>query len=354
VLVVMHSTDGEAKRFISRKSYDEDRQTIFIQSADGKTDANLSVARLDRLKLLLNKQEVLPELKEYTLQGRYAVSDVTMAPVVRAKANGAGVVAQEVTELDLVDYPRLLDSADVRQWLLGAVVLELAIILLIVTNAAASTVTREKEDGTLDLLLSTPITSRYYIWGKLRGLVAFVVPLIAVPVISVLLFVFHDFGRWAFYGDANFDWIAVPEAVIIMPGTLIIVSAFAAILGMQMSLRCRTTVRAVMSSVGIMAGACAALGWCGATIISSQRDLSDAALGIGAFSPFTLLTLLIDPYRYGGRAFDETLDPGNGPFARGVVGVLAVIAMGIYAIGVWQMYKSMVKNFDMTIRRQSR
>ena len=55
------------------------------------------------------------------------------------------------------------------------------------TNAAASTVTREKEDGTLDLLLTTPITSHYYIWGKLRGLVSFVLPLIAVPVVSALL-----------------------------------------------------------------------------------------------------------------------------------------------------------------------
>jgi ABC-type Na+ efflux pump permease subunit len=59
------------------------------------------------------------------------------------------------------------------------------VILLIVTNAAASTVTREKEDGSLDLLLTTPITSRYYIWGKLRGLVSYVLPLVAVPVSSV-------------------------------------------------------------------------------------------------------------------------------------------------------------------------
>jgi ABC-type transport system involved in multi-copper enzyme maturation permease subunit len=52
-----------------------------------------------------------------------------------------------------------------------------------------STVTREKEDGSLDLLLTTPITSRYYIWGKLRGLVSFVLPLVAVPVVSILFFV---------------------------------------------------------------------------------------------------------------------------------------------------------------------
>ena len=36
--------------------------------------------------------------------------------------------------------------------------------------------------GTLDLLLTTPITPNKYIWGKVRGLVSFLVLLVAVPV----------------------------------------------------------------------------------------------------------------------------------------------------------------------------
>ena len=88
--------------------------------------------------------------------------------------NAAGVPVRWAA-IHAYEIPRLTSSSgQVRQFLLGASVVELAVILLIVTNAAASTVTREKEDGTLDLLLSTPITSRYYIWGKLRGLVSFV------------------------------------------------------------------------------------------------------------------------------------------------------------------------------------
>ncbi len=249
------------------------------------------------------------------------------------------------------EISRATEPDEARKFLLGLATIEFAVILLIVTNAAASTVTREKEDGTLDLLLSSPITSRYYIWGKLRGLVSFVLPLVAVPVVSALLFVVYDFvrrlGNWS---DPDFKWIVFPEAVLILPGMLIIVAAFAAILGMQMSLRCRTTVMAVMSSVGIVVGVCAAMGFCGYKTLDSAS--SSVPVAIGAFSPFTLMQLLIDPYESAGRTFNGDADDivAN----RVVIAVAAIAAIGAYSALVWSMYQSMVKNFDMTIRRQSR
>jgi ABC-type transport system involved in multi-copper enzyme maturation permease subunit len=347
-LVIMHSTTGVAKLYIDRGALNDDRQTLYIQSDDHKYDSDELLARAEILKVKLNGNDAGPEI----LRDKYAVSNVIRGPRPGVRAPRTGIPQQQINEIDLVDYPRLLVANDARQWLLGAVMLEFAVILLVVTNAAASTVTREKEDGTLDLLLSSPITSRYYIWGKLRGLVAFVVPFIAVPVASVLIFVVHDMARWLFYGDHNFDWVCQPEALLIMPGTLIIVCAVAAILGMQMSLRCRTTVRAVMSSVGIIAGTCAALGWCGAKLIDQHSFDDSLNVAISSFSPFTLLALLIDPVGFGGHAFDPAF--GNAGFARVLVMVIAIIAMAAYSLGVWQMYKSMVKNFDMTIRKQSR
>jgi ABC-type transport system involved in multi-copper enzyme maturation permease subunit len=281
------------------------------------------------------------------LHNRYSVSvdffkNANKVPVAWARINA-------------YEIPRNLSAAQVRQFLLGATVLELAVILLIVTNAAASTVTREKEDGTLDLLLTTPITSRYYIWGKLRGLVSFVLPLIAVPVISVLIFVIYDLGRqFSNWGDPTFQWIVFPEAVLIMPAMLIIVAAFAAILGMQMSLRCRTTVMAVMLSVGIVVGICGALGFCGYSILQSSGG-NGFGVVVGAFSPFTLLSMLIDPYTYASRAFGlDGTDEGGTATMRIVAMVFSFIAVGAYTAIVWTMYKSMVKNFDMTIRKQSR
>jgi hypothetical protein len=139
-----------------------------------------------------------------------------------------------------------------------------------------------------------------------------------------------------------------------MPSMLIIVCAFAAILGMQMSLRCRTTVRAVMSSVGIIVGACALAGWCGNELLNSRATVPEIGVGAAAFSPFTMLTLLIDPYDFADRAFNPLIPDADPSGARVTALIMCIAAIATYALLVWSMYKSMVKNFDMTIRKQAR
>ena len=59
-------------------------------------------------------------------------------------------------------------AAGARDWLVPLVWIELAVILLVVTNTAATTLTREKESLTIELLLATPLTSRYIIAGMLQ------------------------------------------------------------------------------------------------------------------------------------------------------------------------------------------
>src|SRR2546423_4292490 len=93
------------------------------------------------------------------------------------------------------------------------------------------------------------------------------------------------------------------------------VCAFAAILGMQMSLRCRKTVVAVMSSVGIVAGVCGGLWVCG--INAAGSSIGAPGLIVGCFSPFTLMAVLGDP---------TEVSPGNFPSGRSGRGkVLGVI-----------------------------
>ncbi|MEO6437391.1 MAG: ABC transporter permease [Tepidisphaeraceae bacterium] len=331
-LVFLFSTERISGQYINATSYDPSRSMLIV--LDGEKATTYRVA--PTIKVTVNKQDA--EVK--ALSGRYMV-----------KNTGLGQ-RSELISIDLVEITRCLSAADTRSFLLGALIVEFAVILLIVTNAAASTVTREKEDGSLDLLLTTPITSRYYIWGKLRGLVSYVLPLVAVPVASALVFILFDIARYLRSPDISFQWIVFPEAILILPGLLIIVAAFASILGMQLSLRCRTSVRAVMSSVGIVMGVCGGMAWCGYTALQGTRNAGEPSLVVGSFSPFTLLSILIDPVRYGGTLFDPV--QGAPTTARVIVLIFSWVATGLYALLVWTLYKSMVKNFDMTIRRQSR
>jgi hypothetical protein len=331
VLVFLFSRETLTGEYIIPGSYDSLHRMLSISNGDSAKTYPVA----SNVAIMINKQEATVE----ALNGRYQVA-----------AKGLDPRNNAIMSIDLAEIPRRLGAAQTRSFLLGAVIVEFAVILLIVTNAAASTVTREKEDGSLDMLLTTPITSRYYIWGKLRGLVSYVLPLVAVPVLSALIFIAHDMLRYLASPDPSFQWIVFPESVLILPGLLIITAAFASILGMQMSLKCRTTVRAVMFSVGIVMGACGGLAWCGYAALQGFRA-GEASLVVGSASPFTVLTILIDPATYGGRLFAPGGEPSTG---RIIVLIFSWIATGAYALIVWTMYKSMVKNFDMTIRRQSR
>ena len=332
-VLALYATEQPVDRYVSPGNYDRASNTIWVMT-DTATPYKINAAT------------------QVQINGNTSSLDhlTTKMAVKHLDVSGS---TNQLTNLDLTDLPRRLSASDARSLLLGMVIVEFAVILLVVTNAAASTVTREKEDGTLDLLLTTPITSRYYIWGKLRGLVAFVLPLIAVPVGSVTLFVVYDLFTSLSRSGTDALWIVFPEAILIMPAVLIIVVAFAAMVGMNMSLRLRTTVKAVMGSVGIVVGACAGLGWCGYGALNSFGGGSDVALVLSGFSPFTVMTILIDPYHFGGRSFASAA-PGDTAQPRTILFVCALIATAAYAGVVWSMYKAMVKNFDMTIRRQSR
>jgi hypothetical protein len=318
--------------FVKVGSYNATSSTAFLH---GQSGGNYLVDA--RTKVTLNGAEVGVDV----LNGHYVVANLERATKNRS---------QYLRGIHLATVARAIPAADVRRFLLGMVLIEVTAILLIITNAAASTVTREKEDGSLDLLLATPITSRYYIWGKLRGLISYVTPLLAVPVVSCGIFIAYDVLRYLRTRDVTFEWLVLPEAIVLMPCMLVVVFAFAGLVGMHMSLRCRTTVWAVMSSVAIMLAVTGILGWCGYALLSNTT-FNEAYVAIGSFSPVTMLMLLIAPK-------EAISDPNVGANLAGSPRLLMLVftlaATAAYAAIVWTMYVSMVKNFDMTIRKQSR
>ena len=320
-------------RYISRGAFNTEQRMVTILASDRPVIHRYA----EDLKVTLDGREVAIE----SLDSRLAVKDYTIDPRRR----------DVLTALDLATPSRGLSLADTQSYLLKLLLLEVAVVLIVITNVAASTVTREKEDGSLDLLLASPITSRYYLWGKVRGLMSVAMPLNLVPVASIVVFVVYDIFRLVSEGS-QFLWVVFPEAIVIAPLLLSILTAFAAVVGITMSLRCRSTTVAVMASVGIVVGLVGCAAMIGYGIADSARS-SWMPLAIGSFSPVTALSVLASPEQFGGRIFR---DGDASMILEARLGVIlgVLLSSGLYAVMIWTVYKSMVKNFDMTIRRQSR
>ena len=82
--------------------------------------------------------------------------------------------------------PFLTPAEVFHRGLTALLVVEIALVCLVAIYMSAGCVSREREDGTLDILLTTPLTPKQYVWGKLRGLVRFLGVMIAVPVVTLL------------------------------------------------------------------------------------------------------------------------------------------------------------------------
>ena len=235
-----------------------------------------------------------------------------------------------------------LTASEVRKWLAAIIIVQFAVAIIIATNTAATSMTKEKESKTMDLLLTTLVTSRYILWGKLRGLVSFALPLILGP--AVVLVVFGLYGMSGDNGPAAV-WI---ESAIEVAALMIIYTAVACVISLRISLVSKKSVTAVMASVGVMILLCAVASMIGFPLTESAGGEFGAFLA--PFSPFTSIWYLVDPR----DLFDNDADFVRGAAAVRVAAFIgSVVAVTVYAFFVWTIYSGLVRNFDMIVRKQS-
>ncbi|HUU83445.1 MAG TPA: ABC transporter permease subunit [Phycisphaerae bacterium] len=252
-----------------------------------------------------------------------------------------GVAAAVILLVFYIRDKATFGAAGAREWLSALVMIEFGVVLLVSTNTAATAMTKEKEANTLDLLLTTPLTSRYIVWGKLRGLVSFTVPLIAVPVFSVLLFAVYDLFFTTGVGVAHL------ESVLELAALMLAFTAWTCMLGLQISLRSRKTVQAVMVSLGLVIVICMAATGIWWKIIAT---FGAAGAALAPFTPFTAITVICDP----SVLFEsETALAKDLNLVRGLSLIGSALAVGMICLIVAAMYKAMVRNFDMTLRKQT-
>jgi ABC-type transport system involved in multi-copper enzyme maturation permease subunit len=236
---------------------------------------------------------------------------------------------------------------------------EIAVIALVALYVSAGAVSAEREDGTLDLLLTTPITPRQYIWGKLSGLVRFLGVMLAAPIICagiVSLYVFVAMlAQWPTAMTksvvisngrvANITHpILLPEVPVLLAMLLVPFVAVCIVVGMKMSLRSRRVLGAVVQAVAVMGAVVLVLGFCGWNAAENVPAIGPI---INAFSPATALHMLIDPWE---RINQFAHAPVSG---RIILVAAAVCAGGVYSLIVYLTIQNMVGGFDQTLRRLS-
>ncbi len=246
---------------------------------------------------------------------------------------------------------------DLRAGLAVLLWLELLIVVLVAIYMSAGAVSREREDGTLDLLLTTPITPRQYLWGKLRGLVSFLTLLLLAPLGTMLLA-----GGYTAVG-LLFNWqqartvglvmgsggqvqvnhpVILPEAGLLWPVVLVPFVAWCVALGLGMSLKARGVMGAIVPTVGVVGLITVFMGFCG---IASAGNVPYVGLFINALSPATSLWMLLSPWELVAGFADS-------PAVNRVMLVVAMLLVGaLFSLLVYSMIQSMVRSFDQTVRK---
>lgn len=247
-----------------------------------------------------------------------------------------------------------LSHAGFRFTLLATLWTELAVITLIAVNMSATAVSREREDGSLDILLTTPITPKAYLSGKLRGLIAFLLPLLGVPMATLALAALYVFvGGLGREGGVLSNDVAItarvatpvvlPEAGLLAPILLIPFMAFVVMIGLQWSIKSKGTIGSVIVAFAVIAAVTSVVGLCG---WQAGADASYLGPGLAAFTPATQLFALVNP----AAAMTSTVNDGGLDAARVSLAAGSIAGAGVYCVVVYGLYSSMVRRFDMTVR----
>lgn len=250
-----------------------------------------------------------------------------------------------------------------RQALTALLTAEVAVITLVALYMAAGSVSKEREDGTLDIMLTTPITPRYYIWGKLRGLVRFLSLMIALPVLSLAAVAIYTVvgrvSRWpqttvlqqdinSYSGTASGTSTPTPllyaETPVLLLVMLLPFIAVCVGVGMYASLRAKGVLGAIVPAVIIIGGGAVVFAFCGLTAANNIPLIGPV---LNAFSPATNLVMLVDPHTWVQGFSTEPI------IGRGSLLFAAIIAAAGYATIVWAFITTMVRGFDHTVRKLS-
>jgi ABC-type transport system involved in multi-copper enzyme maturation permease subunit len=245
-------------------------------------------------------------------------------------------------------------SADLRLAIGTILLAEVLIVVLTALNQSATAVSREREDGTLDIILTTPIQPGPYLYGKLRGLITYLLPMLLAPTLTMLMvaaYVLADgFGREGgimvtdVVGTANVQVpVVLPVGAIALPLVMFAFVAFCVMVGLQWSIKTRGTIGSVIAAVGVVIVVAGVIGLCG----MSTRGLTFGQFGAvtNALGPVNLVLAIVYPAMMMEGAMMNR-------FAASISMIIgALVAAGAYGMIVYGMHSNMKRTFMMTVRK---
>ena len=249
-------------------------------------------------------------------------------------------------------------AADLRFALVATVWAEITVVSLIAINMASTAVSREREDGTLDLLLITPLTASQYLGGKLRGLVSFLAPMISVPIGTMLLASIYVLTDGLGSGSANVTVrvgtatmslpLVLPESALVAPLVIVPFVAFCVVIGLQWSLKSKGTLSAVTRSFGVVAALSGVIGACA---WQAGSEISIVGPALTCLNPATAVFALIRP-EVGAAETLRSAAGGRGVLRASML-VGSIASASVYFIIIYSLRASMIRTFDQTVRRLS-
>jgi ABC-type transport system involved in multi-copper enzyme maturation permease subunit len=249
-------------------------------------------------------------------------------------------------------YTNTLSPESFRFAILVLVCGELLIVTFSAITMSASTIAKEREDGTLDLLLTTPLTPKMYLGGKLRGLIMHLLPMVLVPCVTMMavgLIVTLN-PTDAVVSDqlvSRHDYsIVVPLALyipaLLTPLVFLPYLAFCTTLGLLWSMRSKGSVSAIVSSMILVLAVTGGLGIC----LVPSSSMGTVGSFFAALSPVNNVFAILTPA--------ETVPS---VLLKGVIsanislGIASVSSGAIWSIVTFGLMRSMASSFVVTVRR---
>ena len=238
-----------------------------------------------------------------------------------------------------------------RLSVLVLVCFELVIITFAAISLSASAIAKEREDGSLDLLLTTSITPKIYLGGKVRGLTMHLLPMVLVPCLTMMVvgvIVLLD-PSGAVVGTqlvGSNSYTDVPLALVapalLTPIVVFPYIAFCLALGLLWSMRSKGSISATVSSLILVLVITGGLGMC----MIPSSSMGHIGSFFAAMSPINAVRSTLMSVDFIPSMVEQGVATANISLAVGfiVAGILwSFISMGLL--------RSMSASFVVTVRR---